>query len=121
MNRRVVVTGLGAITPIGNNVPEFWSAVKQQKVGIGEITHFDATDYKCHLAAEVKDFDAKEYMDFRSAKRMEAFCQFAVAAAGEALEDADFPWKQRMHTVWVLPSVPESEVYRQSKESIANY
>ena len=45
MNRRVVVTGLGAITPIGNNVPEFWSAVKQQKVGIGEITHFDATDY----------------------------------------------------------------------------
>ena len=51
MNRRVVVTGLGAITPIGNNVPEFWSAVKQQKVGIGEITHFDATDYKCHLAA----------------------------------------------------------------------
>lgn len=59
MNRRVVVTGLGAITPIGNNVPEFWSAVKQQKVGIGEITHFDATDYKCHLAAEVKDFDAK--------------------------------------------------------------
>ena len=81
MNRRVVVTGLGAITPIGNNVPEFWSAVKQQKVGIGEITHFDATDYKCHLAAEVKDFDAKEYMDFRSAKRMEAFCQFAVAAA----------------------------------------
>ena len=88
MNRRVVVTGLGAITPIGNNVPEFWSAVKQQKVGIGEITHFDATDYKCHLAAEVKDFDAKEYMDFRSAKRMEAFCQFAVAAAGEALEDS---------------------------------
>ena len=49
MNRRVVVTGLGAITPIGNNVPEFWSAVKQQKVGIGEITHFDATDYKCHI------------------------------------------------------------------------
>ena len=46
MNRRVVVTGLGAITPIGNNVPEFWSAVKQQKVGIGEITHFDETDYK---------------------------------------------------------------------------
>ena len=88
MNRRVVVTGLGAITPIGNNVPEFWSAVKQQKVGIGEITHFDATDYKCHLAAEVKDFDAKEYMDFRSAKRMEAFCQFAVAAAGELCKEA---------------------------------
>ena len=118
MNRRVVVTGLGAITPIGNNVPEFWSAVKQQKVGIGEITHFDATDYKCHLAAEVKDFDAKEYMDFRSAKRMEAFCQFAVAAAGEALEvgkilidSRAFPKDKMKKLIYQIvgSSVPEPE------------
>lgn len=121
MNRRVVVTGLGAITPIGNNVPEFWSAVKQQKVGIGEITHFDATDYKCHLAAEVKDFDAKEYMDFRSAKRMEAFCQFAVAAAGEATGGCRTFHGSRGCIPCGTSISSESEVYRQPKESIANY
>ena len=86
--RRVVVTGMGAITPIGLNVADFWSGIKEGKLGFDEITHFDTTDYKCKLAAEVKDFDAKSYMDFRSAKRMELFCQYAVAAAGEAMEDA---------------------------------
>lgn len=88
MSRRVVVTGLGAITPIGNNVDEFWSSVKAKKVGIAPITYFDTTDYKAKLAAEVKDFDAKQYMDPKAAKRMEQFCQFAVVAAKEALEDA---------------------------------
>lgn len=88
MSRRVVVTGLGAITPIGNNVEEFWSSLKSKKVGIAPITYFDTTDYKAKLAAEVKDFDAKQHMDPKAAKRMEQFCQFAVAAAKEALEDA---------------------------------
>lgn len=88
MKRRVVVTGLGAVTPIGNNVPEFWEAIKAKKIGFGEITYFDATDYKCKLAAEVKDFDAKEYIDAKAAKRMELFSQYAVVAAGEALRDA---------------------------------
>lgn len=88
MSRRVVVTGMGAITPIGLSVDEFWESVKAQKTGFAEITKFDTTDYKCKLAAEVKDFDAKNYMDFKSAKRMEAFCQYAVAASKEAIEDA---------------------------------
>lgn len=88
MSRRVVVTGMGAITPIGNSVEEFWKGIVNGQIGFGEITQFDTTDYKCHLAAEVKNFDAKNYMDFRSAKRMELFCQYAVAAAKEALEDA---------------------------------
>lgn len=88
MSRRVVVTGLGAITPIGNNVDEFWSSIKAKKVGIAPITYFDTTEYKAKLAAEVKDFDAKQYMDPKAAKRMEQFCQFAVVAAKEALEDA---------------------------------
>lgn len=88
MSRRVVVTGLGAITPIGLSVDEFWAGVKEQKIGFGEITKFDTTDYKCKLAAEVKDFDAKQFMDFKAAKRMEAFCQFAVAATKEAMTDA---------------------------------
>ncbi len=88
MNRRVVVTGLGAITPIGNDVDSFWKSLKEKKVGIGPITHFDAAGYKAKLAGEVKDFQAKEYMDGRAARRMELFSQYAVAAARQALEDA---------------------------------
>lgn len=86
--KRVVVTGMGAITPIGNTVEDFWAAVKENKVGIGPITTFDTTDYKVKLAAEVKGFVAKEHIDFKAAKRMERFSQLAVAAAGEAFAQA---------------------------------
>lgn len=89
MKRRVVVTGLGAVTPIGNNVEEFWEGIKAGKVGIGEITRFDTTDYKVKLAAEVKNFSPKEYMDFKAARRMELFSQYAVAAALEAVRNAE--------------------------------
>lgn len=88
MSRRVVVTGMGAITPIGLSVDEFWNGVKEGKTGFGEITKFDASEYKCKLAAEVKGFEGKDYMDFKAAKRMELFCQYAVAATKEAMEDA---------------------------------
>ena len=88
MSRRVVVTGMGAITPIGLSVEEFWESVKAGKTGFAPITKFDATEYKCHLAAEVKGFEGKDYMDFKAAKRMELFCQYAVAATKEALLDA---------------------------------
>ena len=88
MSRRVVVTGMGAITPVGLNVNDFWSSLKEGKHGFGTITKFDSTDYKCHVAAEVKDFDAKAFMDPKTARRMELFCQYAVAAAKEALEDS---------------------------------
>lgn len=88
MSRRVVITGMGAITPIGNTVDEFWSNVKKGTVGIGPMTQIDVTDYKAKLAAEVKDFDPKEYMDPKSARRMERFAQFAVAAAKQALADS---------------------------------
>ena len=86
--RRVVVTGMGAITPVGLNIETFWNAVKEQKTGFGEITHFDASAYKCRLAAEVKDFDARAYMDAKEARRMELFSQYAVAAAEEAIRDS---------------------------------
>lgn len=89
MKKRVVITGMGAITPIGNSVDAFWTSVKEQKIGFAPITKFDVTDYKCKLAAEVKDFDAKQFMDFKAAKRMELFCQYAVAASKEAMEDAN--------------------------------
>ncbi|MCI8993456.1 MAG: beta-ketoacyl-ACP synthase II [Eubacterium sp.] len=82
--KRVVITGMGAITPIGLNVEEYWDGLKNGKTGFGEITQFDTTEYKAKLAASVKGFDAKEYMDFKSAKRMELFSQYAVAAAKEA-------------------------------------
>lgn len=88
MSRRVVVTGMGAITPIGLSVEEFWESVKAGKIGFAPITKFDASEYKCHIAAEVKGFEGKDYMDFKAAKRMELFCQYAVAATKEALEDA---------------------------------
>ena len=88
--KRVVVTGMGAITPLGLNVEEFWTGVKAGKTGFGEITKFDASEYKAHLAAEVKGFVGKEYMDFKAAKRMELFCQYAVAAAKEAIEQSGY-------------------------------
>ena len=83
--RRVVVTGMGAITPIGLSVDDFWNGVREQRTGFGPITKFDAGDYKCKLAAEVKGFVAKEFMDFKAAKRMDSFSQYAVAAAKEAV------------------------------------
>lgn len=85
---RVVVTGLGAITPVGNDVASFWQGLKDKKVGIAPITYFDTTDYKAKLAGEVKDFDPKKYMDPKAARRMEPFSQYAVAAAGEAITQA---------------------------------
>ena len=93
-NRRVVVTGMGAITPIGNSVEGFWSGIKEGKTGFGPITYFDTADYRCKLAAEVKDFDPAQYMDKKSARRMEQFCQFAVAAAGQAITDAGLTMEQ---------------------------
>lgn len=88
MSRRVVVTGMGAVTPIGIGVKAYWEGITQEKIGFAPITRFDAAEYKCRLAAEVKDFLPENYMDKKSARRMELFCQFAVAAAGEALQDA---------------------------------
>lgn len=93
-NRRVVVTGMGAITPIGNSVEEFWNGIKEGKTGFGSITYFDTADYRCKLAAEVKNFDPAQYMDKKSARRMEQFCQFAVAAAGQAIADAGLIMEQ---------------------------
>ncbi len=85
---------MGAITPIGNSVEEFWNSIKEGKTGFGSITYFDTADYRCKLAAEVKDFDPAQYMDKKSARRMEQFCQFAVAAAGQAIADAGLIMEQ---------------------------
>ena len=86
--RRVVVTGMGTVNPIGLNVDEYWEGLKAGKTGFGEITYFDTTDFKVKVAAEVKGFVAAERMDKKAARRMEPFAQYAVAAAKEAFEDA---------------------------------
>ena len=88
MERRVVVTGLGAITPIGNTVEEFWKGIKEGKCGIDKITKFDTSDYKVKIAAEVKGYNEDEFFDKRTAKRMDLFSQYAVVVAREAIKDA---------------------------------
>ena len=86
--RRVVVTGLGMITPLGASVEKTWTGLKAGKSGIGRITRFDAKDLETQIAGEVHDFDALEYMDRKEAKRADRFAQFAIATAGQALKDA---------------------------------
>jgi 3-oxoacyl-[acyl-carrier-protein] synthase II len=88
MEHRVVITGMGAITPIGNSVEEFFTSVKDGKCGIDFINTFDTEAFSVKLAAQVKNFDAKNYMDMKEAKRMDRFSQFAVVASGEAIKDA---------------------------------
>ena len=89
MSRRVVVTGMGAITPIGNNVKDFFQNIKENKCGIDYIKRFDTENYRVKLAAEVKDFDPTEYMERKEARRMDRFSQLAIAAAKEAFEDSN--------------------------------
>ena len=103
MGRRVVITGLGAITPIGNNVEEFWNGIKEGKCGIDEITHFDTTNYKVKLAAEVKGYNPEEYFDKRSAKRLDLFSQYAIVATREAWKDSNLDKeKENMERVGVI-------------------
>lgn len=88
MEKRVVITGLGAITPIGNNVKEAWNGIKEKRCGIDKITHFDTTGYKTTLAAEVKNFEPSEYFETKQARRLDRSSQFAIVAAREAFEDS---------------------------------
>lgn len=94
MSRRVVVTGMGAVTPIGNTVSEFFENLKAGTVGIGPITRFDTTEFKAKLAAQVKDFDPKQYLSPKDARRMEPFAQLAVAASKMAFADAGLDLEQ---------------------------
>src|SRR3989449_6192525 len=86
--RRVVVTGLGAVTPVGNTADEFWSALLQGRSGVGPITKFDATDYPTRIAGEVKNFDPLDFVDKKEARRLDPFLQYAIASAAMAVQDA---------------------------------
>ncbi|HZH94203.1 MAG TPA: beta-ketoacyl synthase N-terminal-like domain-containing protein, partial [Tissierellaceae bacterium] len=85
---RVVITGLGAITPVGSGKEEFWNSIVSGKSGVGYVTKFDTKDHDVKIAAEVKDFDPTEYMGKKDAKRMDLFSQYAIAATKQALEDS---------------------------------
>jgi 3-oxoacyl-[acyl-carrier-protein] synthase II len=86
--RRVVVTGLGALTPVGNTTEEFWSALKQGKSGVGPITRFDATGYPTRIAGEVRNFDEGKYVDKKEARRLDPYLKYALATSVMAVEDA---------------------------------
>ncbi len=88
-NQRVVVTGLGVVAPIGNNLETYWDALLAGKNGIAPITHFDPSEHSSQIAGEVKGFDPHDYMDRKQAKRMDRFAQFGLAASVQALKDAD--------------------------------
>ena len=102
--KRVVVTGLGALTPIGNTLPEFWSSLKSGKSGAAPISRFDATLYKTKFACEVKDFDIGNFMDRKEARKMDPFAQFAMVAVDEAIKDSNLPLAElnpdRVGVIW---------------------
>ena len=88
MSRRVVVTGLGAVSPVGNDVPTMWKNMVDGVCGIDEITAFDTSDLKVHIAGTVKDFDPEKYFEKREAKKLDIYCRFAIAAAQQAVDDS---------------------------------
>lgn len=89
--RRVVITGTGVISCVGNNSADFWASLINGRCGIGPITRFDTTDFRTKIAGEVKDFDIEKYMNAKEAKRLDLFCQYAVAASVEAIQSAGLP------------------------------
>ena len=103
MERRVVITGLGAITPLGNNVEEFWKGIKEGKCGIDQITKFDTTNFKVKLAAEVKEYNPEDYFERREAKRLDLFSQYAMIASREAWKDSGLDKeKENMERVGII-------------------
>ena len=100
--RRVVITGMGAITPIGLNVNEYWEGLKAGKTGFGEITYFDTTDYKVKIAAEVKDFVPKNYMDGKAAKRMENFPSTRLPLPKKQWSRPALIWKKKIPIGWAV-------------------
>lgn len=105
MERRVVITGLGAITPIGNNVEDFWNGIKSGKCGIDKIKNFDTSNFKVKIAGEVKNYNPEDYFDKRNARRLDKYSQFAIIAAKEAIKDSNITKENTdMNRVGVLIS-----------------
>ena len=119
MANRVVVTGMGAITPLGNSVEAFWEGLKKGKAATAPITKYDTSNSKIKLACEVKDFDPLNYMDFKTMKRMEPFAHFAVAAAKEAIEASGLDMtKEDPYRVGVIVSSGIGSMQAHEREQI---
>ncbi|MBQ3584982.1 MAG: beta-ketoacyl-[Lachnospiraceae bacterium] len=102
--RRVVITGMGAVTPLGNNVEDTWSGIKEGKCGIAPITHYDTTDRKVKVAGEVKDLNLEEHVDKKELRKMDKFCAFALIAAEEAVADAGISFEEEDDRCGVIVS-----------------
>ena len=98
-DRRVVITGTGIVSCVGKSVDEFWDSISNGRSGIGPITRFDASEYRARIAGEVKDFDITKYIPFKEAKRLDLFCQYAIAAADEAMAQAGLPGDVAEHGI----------------------
>jgi len=88
MNKRVVITGLGVISPVGNTVDAYWDSLTSGKSGVGPVTRFDISDFTAKIAAEVKDFDVTEYVEKKASRRMDLSEQYAIAASDQAVKDS---------------------------------
>ena len=97
--RRVVVTGIGALTPIGNTAPEFWEGLVAGKSGAAPITHFDASKFKTQFACEVKNFNIEDFMDKKEARKLDKFAQYAAVASDEAIKDTHLDIELLIKTV----------------------
>lgn len=111
-NRRVVVTGMGAITPIGNSVEEFWNGIKEGKTGFGPITYFDTADYRCKLAAEVKDFDPAQYMDKNPPAEWSSSASLLWRLPDRPSRMRVLLWNRKILIWWAAVWEAVSEVYR---------
>ncbi|MBB5149226.1 MULTISPECIES: beta-ketoacyl-ACP synthase II [Ureibacillus] len=119
MKRRVVITGIGAVTPLGNTVDETWSAIKEGKSGIGPLTRVDAELFPAKVAAEVKDFDIEQYIDRKEARKMDRFTHYALASALMAVKDADLVINEENANrvgVWIGSGIGGMETYEQQFE-----
>ena len=119
--KRVVVTGLGALTPVGNNVAETWENLVKGISGAGPITHFDASKFKTHFACEVKNFNGTDYIDRKELRKMDLYTQYAIAAAKEAVEDSGMDLeKEDLNRIGVIYGVGIGGIHT-FEEEVANY
>ena len=116
--RRVVITGLGALTPVGNSAPETWRSLVAGKNGIAPITSFDASLFKTHFAGEVKGFDPTVVIDRKEARKMDRYAQFSVCVADEALRDSGLTWRQKTAVALVSSGVAEWVACRQWRKRL---
>ena len=118
--KRVVVTGLGALTPVGNNVPDFWESLVKGVSGAGPITRFDVTNFKTHFACEVKGFNGADFIDRKELRKMDLYTQYAIVAANEAITDSGMDLeKEDLNRIGVIYGVGIGGIHTFEEEIIS--